>query len=1019
MHEQRTRPEFGVLSIVLQLAAVTLGDAGALEEEESTSSRGSRLHGRRRRRSNATITTRPDAVKLAPSDRRAVMKAALVLHAALEDQLGYPISLDKTSRTAHASVLGALATQGSHYEKASRESVAAITIQSVWRGRTQRVRTAALRDKLATSEGAKQRAELFHRLLAVESAASAQLDAALDAYRGPLRRAGANARPPIAPAVIDAIFPRGVIELRAAHSGFLRRLQRASADWPLVQGVGALFLSVARDVAEPTVEYARSLPAARQALEALLTNQDFARALLAAAATAPDGLPDLHALLAAPLAAPTAYASLGDEWMSTPMSGDEAAEDRRRLVEALSTLRETSTAAERAGGVGRREVGVRRVAASLGKSPPPELLAALAVVKEEREVLFDRVVVDLGAPGDKRAGQRARRLVVLSDLLILLKVDGDRSVKYWTSLDADCTADVDRDPRWRLLKPAPASDVLLFTSPSAKIGLCAPPDASPSPGALLTELVAALRSALDLFLPLFGAPLDLVIERERAAGRPTASIPYVIEATARSLTDRALDESGLFRVPGSKDRIESLTSVVSTACARGDWAAVDAAIAAADVHDVGGVLKVYFRRLPDPLFPFHLFEETLAIADEPSAPKRLERLGDIITALPPHSHALLRHLALFLSLVSTHSATNMMTSSNLSIVFGPGLLRPLSEGVEYTFALPRVNGLVELMIDGVDVLFGEREREREGGGGVGVSGGEGEGERESGGEREGDVDGDGSGETESESSGGESEGEREGDGDGGEGEGEGEGDGDGDGGGEREREGGGERHRRRRRRPAGKAGEAESGAAAGEAERRQRHRRRRPGDMSTSDPSLLTSSSPTPSLSVSLSSSTSTPALPLPPSPSSATDSATPARATKSKRSKNKAAPSASPSPSPSPASSTPPPLPSLASLPPPITTKVLLGPENPPISLEVGPALSYDGLKDVLPLEGGSLFALSPAGARLGLLTSLAPTPWAALQVAGEGAKIALVGGREREREGKGEGEGGGGGGGPALDMD
>jgi len=424
-------------------------------------------------------------------------------------------------------------------------------------------------------------------------------------------------------------------------------------------------------------------------------------------------------------------------------------------------------------------------------------------------------------------------------------------------------------------------------------------------------------------------------------------------------------------VPGSKDRIEALTSVVSSACARGDWQAADEAIAEADVHDVGGVLKVYFRRLPEPLFPFDVYEETLAIADESDAAVRLTRVCKVVADLPAPNHALLSLLITFLARVAEHSAANMMTSSNLSIVFGPGLLRPREEGVEYTFALPRVNGLVELMIDGVASLFPDEAEATTTQQGDTVAVGS---DSESGSESDEDDRGADDDEADDDDAAGDS---------GGTG---------GSGGGG----GGGERHRRRRRRPGKASDEATASAAAVpavEGERRHRQRRhRRPGDTSTSDPNLLSS----------LTTSSSSATLALPTSTSS-TDLSTPTRANKSKRSKQRqASNSTSPSPSPTPAVSAadapaaPPPLPSLESLPPPIDVKVLLGKEQEPISVEVGPALSHEGLRALLPLKGGSIFALAPSGAPLGLLASLAPMPWAALQVGGEGVQLALVGATE-----------------------
>jgi hypothetical protein len=73
--------------------------------------------------------------------------------------------------------------------------------------------------------------------------------------------------------------------------------------------------------------------------------------------------------------------------------------------------------------------------------------------------------------------------------------------------------------------------------------------------------------------------------------------------------------------------------------------------------------------------------------------------------LPSINKTVVKYLLSFLSEVASHSAENKMTSSNLSIVFGPNLLRPQVETIETSLRTGRVNTLFQLLIDHCEYMF--------------------------------------------------------------------------------------------------------------------------------------------------------------------------------------------------------------------------------------------------------------------------------------------------------------------------
>lgn len=75
---------------------------------------------------------------------------------------------------------------------------------------------------------------------------------------------------------------------------------------------------------------------------------------------------------------------------------------------------------------------------------------------------------------------------------------------------------------------------------------------------------------------------------------------------------------------------------------------------------------------------------------------------DALKELQPASFNTFVYLVRFLHMVSTKSAVNKMNTTNLSIVFGPTLLRPETETIETTLNSPIVNGIVQRIIEVCD-----------------------------------------------------------------------------------------------------------------------------------------------------------------------------------------------------------------------------------------------------------------------------------------------------------------------------
>jgi len=117
-----------------------------------------------------------------------------------------------------------------------------------------------------------------------------------------------------------------------------------------------------------------------------------------------------------------------------------------------------------------------------------------------------------------------------------------------------------------------------------------------------------------------------------------------------------------------------------------------------DVHSIAGLLKLYLRELPEPLFTYSLYDDWIDAlnATTTSMPgmnhvdqnqvdgttagqverneMRCKALKGVISKLPPGYYENLRHLIRFLHLLTCNQQYNKMTSTNLAIAMAPSLI---------------------------------------------------------------------------------------------------------------------------------------------------------------------------------------------------------------------------------------------------------------------------------------------------------------------------------------------------------
>ncbi|XP_071180884.1 active breakpoint cluster region-related protein-like isoform X1 [Mytilus edulis] len=173
------------------------------------------------------------------------------------------------------------------------------------------------------------------------------------------------------------------------------------------------------------------------------------------------------------------------------------------------------------------------------------------------------------------------------------------------------------------------------------------------------------RTPSKLHGGIFGFKIKTVTMRE---GK---TIPTFVASCIRLVEQKGMDEVGIYRISGVTSEIQRIKRAFDKNLRAGLNILSDS-----DIHAVTGVLKLYFRELPEPLFTeesYPQFVDSIALADEDSKEKCMLQL---LHNLPDVNYYCIVSVIEHLVKVSKHESENKMSLNNLATIFGPTLLHP-------------------------------------------------------------------------------------------------------------------------------------------------------------------------------------------------------------------------------------------------------------------------------------------------------------------------------------------------------
>uniref|UniRef100_A0A224Z8T1 Signal transduction n=1 Tax=Rhipicephalus zambeziensis TaxID=60191 RepID=A0A224Z8T1_9ACAR len=192
--------------------------------------------------------------------------------------------------------------------------------------------------------------------------------------------------------------------------------------------------------------------------------------------------------------------------------------------------------------------------------------------------------------------------------------------------------------------------------------------------------------------PVFGCTLAHLCEKDRS------SVPRFVQECILEIERRDMTADGLYRASGNLSQVQKVRCHVN----QDDYSVL---AQEEDIHVLTGALKMFFRHMKEPLFPYNLFTKFLKAIGQPTRTTKLAMFRDLLSELPRPNYDTLKYLLRHLLRVTEHSDKNRMHIQNLAIVFGPTLLSSGEEPRNLALDMMQQNQVIEFLLLEFNFLF--------------------------------------------------------------------------------------------------------------------------------------------------------------------------------------------------------------------------------------------------------------------------------------------------------------------------
>uniref|UniRef100_A0A8C2LDA9 Rho GTPase activating protein 42 n=1 Tax=Cricetulus griseus TaxID=10029 RepID=A0A8C2LDA9_CRIGR len=170
----------------------------------------------------------------------------------------------------------------------------------------------------------------------------------------------------------------------------------------------------------------------------------------------------------------------------------------------------------------------------------------------------------------------------------------------------------------------------------------------------------------------------------------------------QAVETRGITILGLYRIGGVNSKVQKLMNTTFSPKSPPD---MDIDIELWDNKTITSGLKNYLRCLAEPLMTYRLHKDFIIAVKSDDQDYRVEAVHALVHKLPEKNREMLDILIKHLLKVSLHSQQNLMTISNLGVIFGPTLMRAQEETVAAMMNIKFQNIVVEILIEHYEKIF--------------------------------------------------------------------------------------------------------------------------------------------------------------------------------------------------------------------------------------------------------------------------------------------------------------------------
>ncbi|OCT59941.1 rho GTPase-activating protein 23 [Xenopus laevis] len=187
-------------------------------------------------------------------------------------------------------------------------------------------------------------------------------------------------------------------------------------------------------------------------------------------------------------------------------------------------------------------------------------------------------------------------------------------------------------------------------------------------------------------------------------------VPLIVELCCSQVEQKGLEYLGIYRVPGNNAVVSSLQEQLNKGLSESNmqdqrWQ---------DLNVVSSLLKLFFRKLPEPLFTDDKYSDFIEANRLEDSRERMKMLRKLIRELPSYYYETLRFLVRHLKTIADHSEKNKMEPRNLALVFGPTLVRTSEDNMtDMVTHMPDRYKIMETLIQHFDWFFSEEQEKAE------------------------------------------------------------------------------------------------------------------------------------------------------------------------------------------------------------------------------------------------------------------------------------------------------------------